>query len=182
MARRSQASGASGPLLSSGVLPSPPRLDQCYVYELVSWHVQRVISLPPSSPLRLCTCSLDLGLHGSAAEAATAHDKAALLACGFLAPLNSNLQAVCAAAAAATAEGRRLALQQQEQQEDATVPQQHEIRYRGVLQRSGTAPGILGAGSGTWLALLDLGTAAASCSGPAARLPAGKYVASEIIR
>ncbi|KAI3438847.1 hypothetical protein D9Q98_001264 [Chlorella vulgaris] len=101
--------------------------------------------------------SLNLGLHSSAVEAATAHDKAALSASGFLAPLNSNLQAACAAAAAATAEGRRLALQQQEQQEDATVPQQHEIRYRGVLHRSGTAPGILGAGCGTWLALLDLG-------------------------
>ena len=101
-------------------------------------------------------CSVNLGQFASEAEAARAHDRAALLAAGFHAPTNYPLTEAVAVAAAATLHGSQAAATQEQQQA------QQAQQYCGVVLRSGS-----------WLALLEIGAgravlhcAAALCNAP----------------
>ena len=106
-------------------------------------------------------CSVNLGQFASDAEAARAHDRAALLAAGFHAPTNYPLTEAVAAAAAATLHGSQAAAQQAQQAQQQQQAQQAQ-QYCGVVLRSGS-----------WLALLEIGAgravlhcAAALCNAP----------------
>ena len=74
-------------------------------------------------------CSVNLGQFASDAEAARAHDRAALLAAGFHAPTNYPLTEAVAAAAAATLHGSQAAAQQAQQ-----AQQQQQQQHLQMLQ------------------------------------------------